>query len=228
MHGSRPGRHSSADGAVVRVLLTLPHTSGTAPVSENADATTVDASTPVHPAGVSAVAANESAVTAQNGVAPAAVVAEECPLGDLRVLRAARGLSLNEAAKRAGMSPAYLQKLERGLVDNPSPHKLFSLARVLHYDYAKLMELAGYPNPASGKAAPQHHDCGAVLEEAARAADIDRDEAETLAALAFELKAAKQEGVEITREMLTRFVRTYRAHQARADDLLDDVLEDLD
>ena len=65
----------------------------------------------------------------------------------LRKVRELKGLSLAAVAKPAGMSPTALQKLERGEVDAPSPHRLHSLAKVLNISYTDLMELAGYIVP---------------------------------------------------------------------------------
>jgi transcriptional regulator with XRE-family HTH domain len=71
----------------------------------------------------------------------------------LREVRELRGLSLRGAAEPAGISAAYLQKLERGAVESPSPHALHGLAEVLDTPYNDLMGLAGYVVPeASGSA----------------------------------------------------------------------------
>jgi HTH-type transcriptional regulator, competence development regulator len=66
---------------------------------------------------------------------------------EIHRVRQLRGLSLNAAAKPAGVSAAYLQKLERDQVDSPSPHRLNRLAEVLGVDYSDLFSLAGYPLP---------------------------------------------------------------------------------
>src|SRR5438552_5889896 len=54
------------------------------------------------------------------------------------------GLSLQSAADPAGISAPYLQKLERGVVETPSPRVLGRLAVALDVPYLRLMELAGY------------------------------------------------------------------------------------
>jgi HTH-type transcriptional regulator, competence development regulator len=75
------------------------------------------------------------------------IVNEEAgsPLGgQLALVRQARGQSLKLVATRAGISPAYLHKLERGGVRHPSPPVLTRLASALGVDYEQLMELAGY------------------------------------------------------------------------------------
>jgi transcriptional regulator with XRE-family HTH domain len=66
---------------------------------------------------------------------------------EIHRVRQLRGLSLNAAAQPAGVSAAYLQKLERNQVESPSPHRLQRLAEVLGVEYADLFQLAGYPLP---------------------------------------------------------------------------------
>jgi len=56
--------------------------------------------------------------------------------------------SLKTAANAAGVSAAYLQKLERGQVESPSPRILRALGGHLNIPYRRLMELAGYEVPA--------------------------------------------------------------------------------
>ncbi|SDL17439.1 Helix-turn-helix domain-containing protein [Nocardioides sp. YR527] len=71
-------------------------------------------------------------------------------LGDrLREVRKIRGVSLKAVAAPAEISVAYLQKLEGGDVQQPSPHVLHRLSQVLEVPYAALMELAGYVIPQS-------------------------------------------------------------------------------
>lgn len=62
----------------------------------------------------------------------------------LRDLRKTGRRSLKSVADGAGISIAYLQKLERDEVKAPSPHVLRGLARTHAISYADLMELAGY------------------------------------------------------------------------------------
>lgn len=70
-------------------------------------------------------------------------------------LRTARGKrSLTEVAAAAAISTAYLQKLEAGAVQQPSPNVLHHLAAALKINYATLMRLAGYVVPGD-RAAPQ-------------------------------------------------------------------------
>ena len=68
---------------------------------------------------------------------------------ELASARQSIGRSLREVAGNADISPAYLQKLERGQVEEPSPKILQRLAAVLPLDYHKLMELAGYDMPTT-------------------------------------------------------------------------------
>lgn len=62
----------------------------------------------------------------------------------LKATRLLRGLSLAQTAERAQTSTAYVQKLERGEVSSPSPHRLRNLAAALDVPYSDLMRLAGY------------------------------------------------------------------------------------
>jgi HTH-type transcriptional regulator, competence development regulator len=64
-------------------------------------------------------------------------------------LRRARGKRpLTEVAAAAAISTAYLQKLEAGAVQQPSPNILHQLAEALSIDYASLMRVAGYVVPS--------------------------------------------------------------------------------
>jgi transcriptional regulator with XRE-family HTH domain len=62
----------------------------------------------------------------------------------LRQARSTKGVSLEWVAGPAGISAAYLHKLERGTVNSPSPRVLARIAEVLGVPYLQLMELAGY------------------------------------------------------------------------------------
>jgi len=63
---------------------------------------------------------------------------------ELRRAREDKDVSLVSVAGPANISAAYLHKLERGVIDNPSPRVLARLAAVLEVNYLRLMELAGY------------------------------------------------------------------------------------
>ncbi|MBN1320509.1 MAG: helix-turn-helix domain-containing protein [Thermoleophilia bacterium] len=67
---------------------------------------------------------------------------------ELRNARDQLGMSLQAVAETAKISAAYLQKLERGQVDTPSPHVLRRLGSSLGLPYMRLMELAGYLDEA--------------------------------------------------------------------------------
>ncbi len=68
---------------------------------------------------------------------------------ELSAARESSRRSLRDVAGTAAISAAYLQKLERGQVQEPSPRILQRLARVLQLEYARLMDLAGYNMPTS-------------------------------------------------------------------------------
>jgi HTH-type transcriptional regulator, competence development regulator len=72
----------------------------------------------------------------------------------LRLARDFRALSAVEAARAAGISAAYLSKLENDAVKKPSPPVLHRLSEVLAVPYAELMRLCGYqvPGPAGAVA----------------------------------------------------------------------------
>jgi HTH-type transcriptional regulator, competence development regulator len=67
---------------------------------------------------------------------------------ELKNARDQRGLSLQAVAETAKISAAYLQKLERGQVNTPSPRVLRRLSSSIGLPYLYLMELAGYLNDA--------------------------------------------------------------------------------
>lgn len=68
----------------------------------------------------------------------------------LREVRSLRGLSLRAVAHEAKISATYLQRLERGEIEEPSPRILHRLAAALQVAYADLMSLAGYAVPKGG------------------------------------------------------------------------------
>jgi transcriptional regulator with XRE-family HTH domain len=96
----------------------------------------------------------------------------------LRSVRRLRGWSLARAAQEAGVSTAYIQKLERGGVASPSPHKLRDLSEALKIPYAETMRLAGYcfpePGVSDGDAAVR------ILAEALQAENLTAAELEDL------------------------------------------------
>ena len=92
----------------------------------------------------------------------------------LRQAREVRMLSAVEAARAAGISAAYLSKLENDAVKRPSPNVLHRLSEALAVPYAELMRLSGYRVPGEAAASP----AGAV--SAALFADLTDDERDEL------------------------------------------------
>ena len=92
----------------------------------------------------------------------------------LRQAREVRGYSAMETARSAGISSAYLSKLENDAVKRPSPRVLHRLSEVLEVPYAELMALVGRPVPGV-QAPPDHTSLGAALF-----ADLTVDERDEL------------------------------------------------
>ena len=67
--------------------------------------------------------------------------------GVLRQARDVRQLSAADAARAAGISAAYLNRLENDAVKKPSPHVLHQLSEALNVPYDELLHLSGYPLP---------------------------------------------------------------------------------
>jgi HTH-type transcriptional regulator, competence development regulator len=112
----------------------------------------------------------------------------------LKKVREMKGRSLAAVAEPAQMSATYLQKLERGEVEEPSPHRLFQLSRELEIDYAELMRLAGYVVPSTSDSEAGQKSVS-LLAQALSAEDLSEDEVESLAEyLAFQRQRAKQRG----------------------------------
>ncbi|MBK1654914.1 helix-turn-helix domain-containing protein [Allochromatium vinosum] len=65
----------------------------------------------------------------------------------LRELRVAQQLGLREMAGKAGISPAYLSRIERGKESPPSPEVIKSMARVLATDPDILFRLSSSTDP---------------------------------------------------------------------------------
>lgn len=96
----------------------------------------------------------------------------------LRQVRNMRGWSLRDAAVKADISPAYLQKLEHDQVKSPSPHVLYSLANLLNVPYSELMKLAGYVVPRDARGRKPLGDT--MLAHALSSEDLSNEEAEEL------------------------------------------------
>jgi transcriptional regulator with XRE-family HTH domain len=92
----------------------------------------------------------------------------------LRQAREVRELSGSDAARAAGISAAYLSKLESNAVKKPSPHVLLQLSEALALPYAELMRLSGYRVPGEATAQP------ADAVSAALFADLTEDERDEL------------------------------------------------
>jgi HTH-type transcriptional regulator, competence development regulator len=92
----------------------------------------------------------------------------------LRLAREVRTLSASEVARAAGISAAYLSKLENDAVKRPSPPVLHRLSQALAVPYTELMRLCGYAIPGSPDATP----AGTV--ETALFADLTDDERDEL------------------------------------------------
>ncbi len=144
--------------------------------------------------------------------------------GQIRLARAFLGLSLKAVAKEAGISAAYLQKLETGKVKSPSPHRLLRLAEVLGYPYSTLLAWAGYPCPepsgqrngtTTGKRARKSD----VLIDAIGSGELGPDEAEWLACSLRGYREARSVGVQIPAEFLSTALKMYRQTRVSGGDL---------
>jgi transcriptional regulator with XRE-family HTH domain len=97
--------------------------------------------------------------------------------GVLRQAREVRELSAVDVARTAGISAAYLSKLESDAVKKPSPHVLLQLSEALTLPYAELMRLSGYRVPGEHD---QPSAAGVAGVAAALFADLTDDEREEL------------------------------------------------
>ncbi len=91
----------------------------------------------------------------------------------LRQARAVRELSGIDAARAAGISAAYLSKLENDAVKRPSPHVLHQLSEALAVPYADLMRLSGYRVPGESTLKPSDTVSAALFADLT---DDERDE----------------------------------------------------
>jgi len=92
----------------------------------------------------------------------------------LKRSRQVRALSATQVARTAGISAAYLSKLENDAVKKPSPPVLHQLSTALSVPYAELMRLSGYSVPGEDET-PRADTIGAALF-----ADITEDERDEL------------------------------------------------
>lgn len=114
----------------------------------------------------------------------------------LKTVRQLKGLSLRAVAAPAEISVAYLQKLEGGEVQQPSPNVLLRLAKVLDVPYETLMELSGYtpPTPAGalealGALAPTDS-----FAQALNSIDLSEEERKAVAAFVAHLRDQRSKG----------------------------------
>jgi transcriptional regulator with XRE-family HTH domain len=105
----------------------------------------------------------------------------------LKSVRDMLGRSLKAVAEPAGISVAYLVKLEKGEVATPSPHVLHRLAETLGIEYLELMRLAGYVVPESD--GPRTN----ALAQALSSQDLTDDEARAVSAFLEILRSGKLE-----------------------------------
>ena len=91
----------------------------------------------------------------------------------LRQAREVRQLSAGDVARTAGISAAYLNRLENDAVKKPSPHVLHQLSEALAVPYNDLLRLSGYPLPDGAEGPP-----ASTITEAlfADLTDDERDE----------------------------------------------------
>lgn len=67
---------------------------------------------------------------------------------ELRRLRTIKGVTLREVEDNTkGISNAYLSQIERGDAKNPSPQKLYELAKYYKLPYELLLQWAGHVIP---------------------------------------------------------------------------------
>lgn len=136
----------------------------------------------------------------------------ECGLDAIRAVRAIRGLSLSETARRADISTAYLQKLERREVKDPSPRVLYRLSEALSFPYAKLMRHAGYVVPGL-EDLPRYN--LAVIADAIGSdpESLGKEETEILSHTLREYRAARNAGVKIGSDLFAGAIREIRRVQ---------------
>jgi transcriptional regulator with XRE-family HTH domain len=93
--------------------------------------------------------------------------------GVLKQAREVRQLSAADAARAAGISAAYLNRLENDAVKKPSPHVLHQLSEVLNVPYDDLLDLSGYPLPRQPDRNATHTIASALFADLT---DDERDE----------------------------------------------------
>ena len=106
----------------------------------------------------------------------------------LSQLRELRRQTLRTVAEAAGISGAYLLKLERDAVQSPSPHVLRRLADHFGVSYLGLMHLAGYEVTDGDRRAP----AVSVLADALAAEPLTDEEQRAVAAFLSALRSQSQ------------------------------------
>ena len=132
----------------------------------------------------------------------------------LRMIRLVRGYSLKDVAGRSGLSAGYIQKIERGEIKEPSPHRLRRIAGALDYSYPQLLVLAGYVDDDATGSSTEVKGLG-VLGDAIGAAGLDDAEAGFLAATLTAYRELRAAGAEPPTDFLLTVMLEYQRLNAR-------------
>jgi transcriptional regulator with XRE-family HTH domain len=108
---------------------------------------------------------------------------------ELRRLREMRGLTLREVSAAAEISPAYLLKIEKGGVNDPSPRVLERIARFFGVSYLGLMDQAGY-GTSDSESKPQR---SGILASALASETLTEEEQKAVTAFLATLRAQSLE-----------------------------------
>ena len=131
------------------------------------------------------------------------------------MIRLVRGYSLKDVAGRSGLSAGYIQKIERGEIKEPSPHRLRRIAGALDYSYPQLLVLAGYvDDDAAGSSHAGVKGLG-VLGDAIGGAGLDDAEAGFLAATLTAYRELRAAGAEPPTDFLLTVMLEYQRLNAR-------------
>jgi hypothetical protein len=128
----------------------------------------------------------------------------------LRMIRLVRGYSLKDVAGRSGLSAGYIQKIERGEIKEPSPHRLRRIAGALDYSYPQLLVLAGYvDDDETAGSSPGSTGLG-VLGDVVGNSGLDDAEAGFLAATLTAYRELRASGTEPPTEFLLAVMLEYQ------------------
>ena len=130
------------------------------------------------------------------------------------MIRLVRGYSLKDVAGRSGLSAGYIQKIERGEIKEPSPHRLRRIAGALDYSYPQLLVLAGYVDDDATGSSPEAKGLG-VLGDAIGGAGLDDAEAGFLAATLTAYRELRAAGAEPPTDFLLTVMLEYQRLNAR-------------